>query len=147
MTDTEEERLQRIEGTIESVLTILSTDPQRRTSGAAVNQAMIVSSLEHEVRSIDLRHRLMPKVVHKDIAWSLMLVIYRFAHQRKRLSLLGAIQSAHYPNATSWRHLDLLHAADMTQREPDPLDKRRIWVTPTHKATGLLERYFKALRS
>ncbi|NRB00272.1 MAG: hypothetical protein HRU32_10690 [Rhodobacteraceae bacterium] len=62
-------------------------------------------------------------------AWDIILDLYLALRQNRRLSVSSVCVGKNHPPTTVLRWIKLLEEKDLIDRQPDPLDKRRIWLS------------------
>lgn len=77
------------------------------------------------------RQEIFPGIQVADPAWDLMLELFIHHVEMRQISVTGLGLSANIPGATVLRWLAMFHEAKLIVREPDPTDRRRVWVRLT----------------
>ncbi|MBB4612456.1 winged helix DNA-binding protein [Novosphingobium taihuense] len=77
------------------------------------------------------RQELFPGIQVADPAWDLMLELFIHHVEMRQISVTGLGLGANIPGATVLRWLAIFHEAGLIVREPDPSDRRRVWVRLT----------------
>lgn len=138
-----EETVVRLDEGVSKILTILTTALPRSLEGQLyVTQAMIEAGVDRELKALELRHKIFPKIAHGQISWTLLLVAYKHTTQRKPLSVTNLMSWSLVPPTTSLRHLNLLEDEGLLDGEADVNDARRRWITATAETRRLMVRYF-----
>ena len=93
------------------------------------------------------RERLFGNDLFFDPAWDILLELYhtQTTHQRIAISELG--RAAAIPPTTTLRWVDKLEESGWVIRQPDPLDRRRVFVELSRQGTNLMEVYFARLQT
>lgn len=102
----------------------------------------LVHAAKAKIRARRQRQDLFPGIQVADPAWDLLLELYIFGAEGRRVSVTGLGLGANVPGATVLRWLAMFQEAGLIVREPDPLDRRRIWVKLTESG---LERVGQAI--
>ena len=104
--------------------------------------------MEKELRAIALRRKMLPKVLHHHITWTMILEAYRHSVILRRPLCMADMHLLSYtPMTTSLRHIELLEKAGLLVSEPDLNDARRRFLLLSDKGRELLVRYFTELNS
>lgn len=143
---TDHDRLERIEAGLAQVLAVLT--PSRSHDLARqpfISSAIVEAGVEHELKALEVRHRLFPKAAARQCAWAILLAAYKHTTQRKPLSVSAAMSYSLEPGATALRHLQELEELGFIVRHPDLNDRRRYWLTISDEARRLMVRYFTEL--
>ena len=114
-----EERLERLEDDIGRIFASLSV-AQAKTNLAELyaTQAAIEAGVKHELKALELRHRIFPAAAHEQVAWAMLLAAYQHGYLRKRVSVTALGSFSHAPPTTALRHLDQLKHADLLGSDP-----------------------------
>ncbi|MGV3511624.1 MAG: hypothetical protein ACO1OX_06430 [Novosphingobium sp.] len=86
---------------------------------------------KENIRARRRRQELFPNIQVADPAWDLMLELFINQAEGRRISVTGLGLGANVPGATVLRWLAMFHESGLIVREPDPADRRRIWVSLT----------------
>lgn len=141
-----EDRLGRLEEDVGRILAGLSAGQSlTKLAELYVAQATIEAGVRHELKALDIRHRIFPGPAHDQVAWTMLLATYRHGAERKRLSVTALGSYCHTPATTALRHLTSLEEAGQRASEADVTDCRRRWISLSGRARGLMVRYFTAL--
>ena len=141
-----EERVERLEDDVGRILACLAAVRSvTKVAELYVTQATIEAGVKHELKAIELRHRIFPAAAHDQLAWTMLLVAYQHGVQRKRLSVTALGNFSYAPASTALRYVGLLKRAGLLHSETDQADRRRQWVSISDEARGLMVRYFTAL--
>lgn len=108
----------------------------RSGSGEAVIERIpsteeLITMAKAKIRARRRRQELFPGIQVADPAWDLLLELYVNCAEGRQISVTGLGLSANVPGATVLRWLAMFQEAGLIAREPDPLDRRRIWVRLT----------------
>lgn len=90
------------------------------------------------IRERALRARLFPQV--EEPGWLMLLDLY--ANPGRDVSVTSACGASFVPWTTALRHIDLLEAGGLVEREHDPKDRRRVFLRLTQSAVDALADYF-----
>ncbi len=118
-------RLAGIASLLSEMLEEASVNP---VSQIVPTQEMLVETAKADARARRRRQELFPGIQVADPAWDLMLELFIHSAEGRRISVTGLGLSANVPGATVLRWLAMFQEGGLIQREPDPLDRRRIWV-------------------
>jgi Transcriptional regulators len=91
----------------------------------------LVAMAKDGIRARRRRQELFPNIQVADPAWDLMLELFINQAEGRRISVTGLGLGANVPGATVLRWLAMFHESGLIVREPDPGDRRRIWVSLT----------------
>ena len=142
-----EKRVERLDDEVARIFAVLSTlQPAALRTDLYVTQATIEAGVEQELKAIALRHQTFPKAAQDQVAWSMLLVAYQHAAQRRKLSASALCGLSYAPYTTALRWLGELEQVGLIDSEPDENDRRRRWVTISAQGRGLMVRYFTKLR-
>lgn len=128
MNSQEKERIARITLLLNELLYPSEDDA---AANAAPSTTELVALAKENIRARRLRQELFPNIQVADPAWDLMLELFINQAEARRISVTGLGLSANVPGATVLRWLAMFHEAGLIVREPDPADRRRIWVSLT----------------
>jgi DNA-binding MarR family transcriptional regulator len=95
-------------------------------------------------RARDLRCEYFPRSMFSDPAWDVLLALYQAELAQRRMSIAGACAAAKVPSTTGLRWIQTLEASRLIQRKPDPLDRRRIFVSLTRFGSDKMCQYVQA---
>lgn len=88
----------------------------------------LVATAKACIRARRRRQDLFPGIQVADPAWDLMLELFITDAEGRRISVTGLGLGANVPGATVLRWLAMFQEAGLIMREPDAMDRRRIWV-------------------
>lgn len=97
----------------------------------APSDERLVSAAKAKIRARRIRQELFPGIQVADPAWDLLLELFINNLEGRRISVTGLGLSANVPGATVLRWLAMFQESGLIIREPDPHDRRRIWVSLT----------------
>lgn len=95
----------------------------------------LIAMAKAKIRARRRRQELFPGIQVADPAWDLLLELYVNCAENRRISVTGLGLGANVPGATVLRWLAMFQETGLIVREPDPLDRRRIWVRLTDLGT------------
>jgi hypothetical protein len=146
------------------------SDPERREQSVELDPhsrvAVIMANVERlaeEASSTDLQATTSPDFVRRvinaraarreffaselfaDPAWDIILELYALRCEQRRTSVSKLCLAAAVPATTALRWLDKLHSDGLVEREADPLDGRRVWVTLSTSAFEAMKAYLQQL--
>lgn len=119
--------------------TVQSTFPKHHVADTRTVTAQHVRAI---LRSRSNRLQFFPAHLFADPAWEMLLELYATALAGERISVSGLCASSGVPDTTALRWVSNLERANLLMREPDVLDRRRLWVRLTPGATNAMECYF-----
>jgi PAS domain S-box-containing protein len=96
-------------------------------------------------RDRQLRRAHFPQIEFAEPGWDMLLDLFIQAVAGRRVSASSAYIAAQAPGATAARWLRLLIKANLVERIPDPLDKRRQWVELTPAGRSAMVSYLRRL--
>lgn len=99
----------------------------------------LITMAKAKIRARRRRQELFPGIQVADPAWDLLLELYVNAAENRRISVTGLGLGANVPGATVLRWLAMFQEANLIVREPDPFDRRRIWVRLTDNGAARVE--------
>lgn len=74
-------------------------------------------------------------------AWEILLDLFIQTVVGKRISVTAACIGSGAPTATALRYIKLLHDEGLVEREGDPIDGRRSWLSLTPGGTDIMREY------
>lgn len=141
-----EQTVERLDQRVTKILAILTTALPRSLEGQLyITQSMIVTGVDRELRALELRYEIFPKIACEQISWTLLLVAYKHTVTNTPTSVTGLQSYALAPYSTALRYGNELERLGLLLREPDVNDGRRTWITATAETRRLMVRYFTAL--
>jgi DNA-binding MarR family transcriptional regulator len=115
---------------------IADSPPERANADIPVVRAMR--------RARDLRSEYFPRSMFSDPAWDVLLALYQAELAQKRMSIVSVCNAAKIPSTTCLRWIQTLEASRLIQRKPDPLDRRRVFVSLTRFGSEKMFQYVQA---
>jgi DNA-binding MarR family transcriptional regulator len=109
-----------------------STRRPNRSSGTLVRRIIAARADRRKFFADDL---------FADPAWDILLELYALKCEHRRTSVSKLCIAAGIPTTTALRWLEKLHKEGLIEREPDPLDARRVWVAISDQGAEAMERY------
>lgn len=91
------------------------------------------------------RARFFPSELFADPAWDILLDLAAARHEGTRVSISSLCIAAAVPTTTGLRWIKALTEANLLERQADPEDGRRSFITLTEKTARLMERYLDEL--
>lgn len=91
------------------------------------------------------REAMLPNNMFADPAWDILLDLYASESEGLAVSVSDACHAASVPATTALRWLSRLEQAGLIERSPDPLDARRIFLTPKEPARTVLHDWLAGL--
>jgi DNA-binding IclR family transcriptional regulator len=80
-----------------------------------------------------------------DPAWDILLELYALRCEQRRTSVSKLCLAAAVPSTTALRWLEKLHADGLIERDADPFDARRVWVSLSDRGFVALTNYLREL--
>ena len=93
------------------------------------------------------RNACFPGELFADPAWDMLLDLYAAELGQVRVSVTSLCIASNAPTSTALRWISALERAKLIERQPDPLDGRRFFMSLTKEAIDRFERYFSALNN
>lgn len=93
------------------------------------------------------RKSFFPGELFSDPAWDMLLDLYAAELGQVRVSVSSLCIASNTPSSTALRWISALERQKLIERQPDPLDGRRFFLSLTREAVERFERYFSALGS
>lgn len=102
--------------------------------------------LQRMIRERDRRASFFNADLFADPAWDILLYLYRAELEQRRVSVSSCCIAANVPPTTALRWINRLLREGMIEREPDPLDRRRMWVTLSDAASRAMRHFLEGVR-
>lgn len=80
-----------------------------------------------------------------DPIWDMLLDLTLAEIEDRRVSVSSLCIASGVPQVTALRRINTLVEAGLVERQPDPLDKRRVFVSLTKPALSAVAKYFEAI--
>jgi hypothetical protein len=125
MNSQERERIARVASLLNE---LLGAADEEEWSSEVPAQDRLVLLAKDEIKARRRRQDLFPNMQVADPAWDLLLELFIHQAEGRRISVTGLGLGANVPGATVLRWLAMFHEGGLIIREPDPADRRRIWV-------------------
>jgi DNA-binding MarR family transcriptional regulator len=109
-----------------------ANDLDETDSAKLVRRAIAARARRREVFGSDL---------FADPAWDILLELYAFHREQRRIGVSKVSMVAGIPLTTALRWLDRLQNDGLVEREDDPLDGRRSWVALSDKGFEAMNAY------
>ncbi|MBW4330119.1 winged helix DNA-binding protein [Stakelama sp. CBK3Z-3] len=97
------------------------------------------------IRTRRLRDRFFVNGLFADPAWDMLLDLFAAELDANQVSVSSLCIAAAVPPTTALRWITNLTEAGLLRREADPLDRRRVFIALTPKASRAMRDYFAAL--
>ena len=88
------------------------------------------------------RNRFFPSHLFADPAWDMLLDLYAAELGQQRVSVCSLCAAANVPTTTALRWIASLEREGLVERNPDPLDARRFFLSLSGKASQAMAQYF-----
>jgi hypothetical protein len=121
---------------------------ERLAEEASIGEMPTTTSAAFVRRVIDARgarRRFFDSELFADPAWDILLELYALRCEQRRTSVSKLCIAAGVPATTALRWIDKLHSDGLVEREADPFDARRVWVTLSDKAFEAMKAYLQQL--
>ena len=80
-----------------------------------------------------------------DPAWDILLELYALRCAQQRISVSKLCLAARVPPTTALRWIDKLDSEGLVDREADPLDARRVWVSLSDRGNDAMSAYVEGI--
>lgn len=91
------------------------------------------------------RRRFFGDELFADPAWDILLELYTFRSSQQRTSVSKLCLTAGVPTTTALRWIEKLHSDGLVERQPDPLDARRVWISLSERGYEAMTSYLEAI--
>lgn len=91
------------------------------------------------------RRRFFGDELFADPAWDILLELYTFRSSQQRTSVSKLCLTAGVPTTTALRWIEKLHSDGLVERQPDPLDGRRVWISLSERGYEAMTSYLEAI--
>ena len=113
----------------------------RVQSPASVSTELVRAIIEAR----NARKRFFGDQLFADPAWDILLELYVLRCDQRRASVSKLSLGAGVPTTTALRWIEKLHSDGLVEREPDPLDARRVWVALSDRGFEAMQSYVHAI--
>lgn len=100
------------------------------------------------VRRVQLARNMRASLFGEDLfgdpAWDILLELYSCELGQRRISVSKVSAASGVPSTTGLRWIGILEERNLAEREKDPRDDRRAWISLTPHGRSLMHRYFTA---
>ncbi|NLR72564.1 winged helix-turn-helix transcriptional regulator [Novosphingobium sp. ERN07] len=127
----ESEDRSKLEAIATLLLDMLRSDTVKPAYERTPSAEQLIAMAKAKISARRRRQELFPGIQVADPAWDLLLELYVNSVEGRQISVTGLGLGANVPGATVLRWLSLFQEAGLIVREPDSLDRRRIWVRLT----------------
>lgn len=93
------------------------------------------------------REELFPPLLFSDPAWDMLLDLFAAEAEGKKISITSLSIASAAPQSTAQRWIDTLVEKKLIRREPDPADKRRIYVRLSNAGYENMRGYLDDLKT
>lgn len=105
------------------------------------------AEIRRAIRARRLRDEMFAQAgLFEDPAWDMLLDLFAAELERRPVSVSSLCIAAAVPATTALRWISKLIAADLLERRPDSLDRRRAFISLSAKASAGMRAYIAALR-
>jgi DNA-binding MarR family transcriptional regulator len=91
------------------------------------------------------RRRYFSEDLFSDPAWDILLELYALRCDQRRTSVSKLSHGPGVPTTTALRWIDRLQSDGLVEREPDPLDGRRVWIELSDRGARAMQSYLQAI--
>lgn len=91
------------------------------------------------------REAAFPLSAGADANWAMLVELYLAAIERRRESISSLCVASGAPSTTALRYIKTLNEAGIVEREPDPADGRRVFVSMCPASVEVMHRLFDDL--
>lgn len=107
--------------------------------------ALSPDAVKHMLKARRLRDCYFDAELFADRAWDILLELLHAEICQKRVTVSSLCIAASIPSTTALRWIAAMTDQGLLRRKPDPLDRRRMFVELTAKASDAMRRYFAHL--
>lgn len=119
----------------------VAEEASRVHSPASVSTELVRAIIEAR----NARKRFFGEQLFADPAWDILLELYVLRCDQRRASVSKLSLGAGVPTTTALRWIEKLHSDGLVEREPDPLDARRVWVALSDQGFQAMQSYVRAI--
>lgn len=109
-------------------------------------QALSLKAAEAIITIRALRNEVFPPYFQAERAWDIALVVYYRSISGERISVTSLTEEIGAPHATACRWIESLAQRGLLTLEPDHLDARRKFVSPTEQLLQRMEVFLGAIQ-
>jgi DNA-binding MarR family transcriptional regulator/DNA-binding NarL/FixJ family response regulator len=113
----------------------------------AHDEATAAADIRKAIQARRMRDRFFDRALFADPAWDMLLDLYAAHLERARVSVSSLCIAAAVPPTTALRWIATMQEAGLFERQSDPFDKRRAFMTLTEKALAAMRGYIAAARA
>lgn len=117
----------------------------RATPTGEPNIAGPAAPIYRMIRQRRLREQFLPHELFSDPAWDMLLDLYAARLEKRRVSVSSLCIAAAVPSTTALRWIKNMTDAGIFERQDDPMDGRRIFVTLSNKTAEAMKKYCSAI--
>lgn len=103
-----------------------------------------IGRIETAINDRARRTRVLPPCLFGEPAWDILLALYRGEIRGARSSVSAICSASGAPATTALRWLASLEAERLVRRDPDSLDRRRVYLQLTEKGSRAMALYFSS---
>jgi DNA-binding MarR family transcriptional regulator len=119
----------------------IATVPQSRALNATATEKEIREILKLRRR----RARFFDADLFADPAWDMLLELYAAELGQQRISISSLARGAAVPMTTALRWITTLETSGLIERQPDPLDGRRYFMSLSYRGLEAMDTYFRTV--
>lgn len=121
------------------------TVPAQRFKAAIAPDPRASKTVRAVQRARMERSRILGEDLFSDPAWSILLELYAFALEQRRITISAISRRANVSLTTVLRWLDALGKKELIQRDCDPFDARMVRVSLTPKGMAAMHDLFATI--
>ena len=121
--------------------------PPRSTATRGAPAAESAEAVRVMIAARRRRSRFFSADMFADPAWDILLDLYIAELEQRRTMVSSLCLAAEVPATTALRWITSLVEREMLVRRPDPLDRRRVYIELSTKASDGMRRYFDGSES
>jgi DNA-binding MarR family transcriptional regulator len=99
-------------------------------------------SVRQVIQSRRDRNAFFPAHLFADPAWDILLELYAARLDQQRVSTSEVCERSAVPPTTALRWIIALEVEGLIERRPDPLDRRRVFISLSAKGADGMQAYF-----
>jgi DNA-binding MarR family transcriptional regulator len=99
------------------------------------------------IRARSQRSKFLPASLFAEPAWDILLELYSAELAQRRVTVSQLSFAARTPATTALRWLSTLEAAKLVERQSDPLDARRCFISLSARGRQAMESFFASIKN